>query len=119
MFIKCSVEQSLSNGDLVQYDTTQEKWVALTSSEAMPWGIVVSTPTADETEGSSLCLARVQFAGSCLAKASRDIPAQGGCLSVEVGGVYVNSEGDCGLVSPASYSQAARLATDLVLVHIR
>jgi hypothetical protein len=119
MFIKCSVEQSLSVGDVVQYDTVQEKWLALTSSTAMPWGVVVSTPTADETEGSSLYLARVQFAGSCLAKASRDVPAQGGCLSVEVGGVYVNLEGDCGLIAPASYSQSPRLANDLVLVHIR
>ena len=119
MFIKCSVEQSLSVGDLVQYDTAQDKWLALTSSAAMPWGVVVSTPTADETEGSSLYLARVQFAGSCLAKASRDVPTQGGCLSVEVGGVYVDADGDCGLVAPASYSQAPRLATNLVLVHIR
>ena len=119
MFIKCSVESSLSVGDLVQYDTAQAKWVALTSSTAYPWGVLASAPVADETEGSSLYLARIQFAGSCFAKASRNIPDEGGSLAVEAGGVYVDASGDWGLVAPTSYSQTGRVATDLVWVHIR
>lgn len=119
MFVKCSVESTLIVGDLVQYDSASSKWIALTSSSASPWGVVVSTPIADETEGSSLYLARVQFAGACLVKASRDIPDEGGSLAVESGGVYVDASGDCGLVAPKSYSSLRRIAGDLVMVHIR
>ena len=119
MFIKCSVSSTLNIGDLVQYDSASSTWVALTSSSASPWGVVISTPTADETEGSSLFLARVQFAGACLAKASRDVPDEGGSLAVESGGVYVDASGDCGLVAPNAYNQAARVANSLVMVHIR
>lgn len=118
MFIKCSVDQSLNIGDVVQYDAVNSKWVAL-SAPSNPWGVVVSAPVADETEGSSLYLARVQFAGECFVKASRNIPDQGGALEVEAGGVYVDTSGDCGLVSPKPYNGTTRQANDLVLVHMR
>ena len=119
MFIKCSVASTLNIGDIVQYDSASSTWVALTSPSANPWGVVVSAPVSDETEGSSLYLARVQFAGACLAKASRDIPNDGGSLAVESGGVYVDASGDCGLVAPNAYNQAARSANSLVMIHIR
>jgi len=118
MFIKCSVDQTLSVGDLVSYDSSNAKWVELTAP-VTPWGVVVSEPVADATEGSSLYLARVQFAGDCYVKASRNIPDEGGPLETEAGGVYVDANGDCGLIAPKSYNAASRVANDLVLVHIR
>jgi|SRR6056300_134045 len=119
MFIKCSVTSTLTIGDIVQYDDSTSKWVSLTDPTASPWGVVVSDPVEDGTEGSELHLAKVQFAGSCLAKASRNIPNSGGPLKVEAGGVFVDSTGDCGLVAPVSYTEGGRMANELVLVHIR
>jgi len=118
MFIKCSVDQSLNVGDLVQYNPMQDRWQALSSSSEL-WGVVVSTPTADETEGSSLYLARIQFSGACLARASQDIANQGGSLGIEVGGVYIDSNSDSGIVAPNPYNQQIRVSGDLVMIHIR
>lgn len=121
MRVKVSVGSGLSVGDLVQWDSVNSQWVALSDSSVSLFGVVTSEPAADQTEGSTLTLAHVQFAGECRAKASREIPEGGGVLDVEVGGVFVNdaSTHNCGFVAPQNYLGEARPVGALVQVFLR
>ena len=107
---------TMPRGSVVHYSTTSSKW-ELASSDSKPVGILEET-TGDETNG---WFGRVTFAGTCYAKASRDIPDQGGWLEVENGMVYVDTASTeaNGIVAPLPRGQATRLANDLVMVHLR
>jgi hypothetical protein len=121
MKIKVSVGGGLAIGDVVQWDSGSNAWVSLTDSTSSHWGVICSEPVADLTEGSSKLLALVAFSGNCMAKASRDIPVEGGLLAIEADGVYVDNASShaCGLVSPSNYQGVARPANTLVSVWIR
>lgn len=121
MRVKVSVQSGLTLGDLVEWSSANSMWVPLTSSSVAHWGVVASEPVADQSEGSSLILAQVSFAGNALAKASREIPIEGGLLAIEVGGVYVDGTAvdSCGLVSPLNYQGGTRPANSLVSIFIR
>lgn len=121
MLIKVSVDPALNVGDLVQWDGASSSWVALTDPSVRLFGVVVSELVADQSEGSTLTLARVQFAGECRARASRAVPDEGGILAIEAGGVYVDASSahDCGFVAPTHYNGEARDAGSLVVVYLR
>jgi len=121
MIVKVSIQNGLELGDLVEWSATNNMWVPLTSASVAHWGVVSSEPMIDQSEGSNLTLAKVSFAGDALAKASRDIPTEGGLLAIEVGGVYVDGAAtdSCGLISPTSYLGGTRPANSLVSVFIR
>lgn len=118
MFSTVKVNSSLNIGDVVSFDTTSQLWTAA-SDLSMLIGILRSAPS--KVEGDDFFTSEIVFSGLAYAKASRDIPAEGGMMTVESGGVYVGTVSDaCGAVAPAPYNATApRLAGDLVMVHLR
>ena len=118
MFVKLKLNDNLSIGTVVCHDEENDCWIASTNGQGLI-GIVGSLPVQDETtlEWS----ASIYFAGTIMAIADRDIPNNGGKLSVLNGKVYVdnNTVNISGIISPNARGQEQRTTNDLVLVHIR
>jgi hypothetical protein len=116
MFVIVPIESNFTAGSVLKYNGTSQKW-ALATTDAKPVGIL------DEVTGDSDTgwFGRVIFAGVAFAVASRDIPNEGGWLEVENGQVYVNSAStdQCGIIAPLPQGQSARVAGDLVMIHLR
>lgn len=127
MFSVVKVKSGLLAGDVVAWDESQQLFDK-TNSQATPLGVLSEDAQEAqifdvETQQPVLQgfhVAPVSFAGIAFARASRDIPVEGGELQVEEGGVYVDNNADGpGIVCPLPYDQSSRLAGDLVMVHIR
>lgn len=127
MFSVVKVEPTLKAGDVVAFDPTTQTF-NLSSSLATPLGVLsedaqeamVFNVETQEYEGLGYYVAPVSFAGIGFAKASRDIPDEGGELMVENGMVYVDNEANgAGIICPLPYDQETRLAGSLVMIHIR
>lgn len=127
MFSVVKVEPTLKAGDVVAFDPTTQTF-NLSSSLATPLGVLsedaqeatVFNVETQEPEGQGYYVAPVSFAGIALAKASRDIPSEGGELMVENGMVYVDNDANgAGIVCPLPHDQEPRLAGQLVMVHVR
>lgn len=116
MFVIVKINENLSIGTVVQYDSASDVWKPAVNL-ASPVGIV--TGETIETEG--IFHAKVTFAGCCFALSSRDIPNNGGWLNVENGKVFVDNSitEHCGLISPVASGSDNRLADSLVMIHIR
>ena len=117
MFSIVKVHQSILKGDVVSWNETDQMFVLATSQHA-PLGVADSDSyTIDGITGN---YAPIIFAGLAQAKASRDIPIEGGEMQIENGSVYVdNNANGNGIICPIPYDQTAKQAGDLVLVHIR
>lgn len=127
MFSVVKVEPTLKAGDVVAFDPATQTF-NLSSSLATPLGVLSEDAQEAnifdlETQtyvGQGYHIAPVSFAGIAFAKASRDIPDEGGELMVENGMVYVDNEANgAGIICPLPYDQEKRLAGSLVMVHIR
>lgn len=118
MFVRVKVDSSLSVGDAVSFDATAQSWALAVDLSALV-GVLRTKPIQAEDDDYST--AEVVFSGLAYARATRDIPAEGGMMSIEAGGVYVGAASDaCGVIAPAPYNAAApRLAGELVMVHLR
>jgi|GEM_PF-3367959 len=127
MFSVVKVEQNLKAGDVVAFDPSTQTF-NLSSSLATPLGVL--SEDAQEAQefdvetqsyiGLGYYVAPVSFAGIGLAKASRDIPVEGGELMVENGMVYVDNDANgAGIICPLPHDQEPKLAGELVMVHIR
>ena len=118
MFVKVRVNSSLKIGDVVSFDTTSQLWTTASDLSALV-GILRTAPA--QAEGDDFFTAEIVFSGLAYAKASRDIPAEGGMMAVESGGVYAGAVSSaCGVVAPSPYNATApRLAGELVMVHLR
>lgn len=118
MFVKVKVDYSLNIGDVVLFDSASQSWTIADDISVLV-GILRTAP--HQAEGDDFSTAEVVFSGVVYAKASRNISAEGGMLVVESGGVYAGTVSDaCGLVAPQPYNiSTARLAGDLVMVHLR
>lgn len=115
MWVTVKVNSSVIVGECVAWDDSQYSHA---SSLATPLGVVIEAPTIDDD--TQEYYAPVQFAGISWAKASRDIPDEGGELMVESGGVYVDNSADgAGIIAPLPRGQATRISNDLVMIHIR
>jgi hypothetical protein len=127
MFSVVKVEQNLKAGDVVSFDQEKNTF-NLSNSLATPLGVLSEDPQkahifnleTQQIEEQDYYVAPVSFAGIAFAKASRDIPDEGGELMVENGMVYVDNEANgAGIICPLPYDQEKRLAGSLVMVHIR
>ena len=118
MYTRLKVSENLQVGTVVSFNTTSQGWVDATDISALV-GIVKTAPS--QAEGDDFWTAEIVFSGLAYAKASRDIPAEGGMMAVESGGVYAGAvSSDCGVVAPSPYNATApRLAGELVMVHLR
>jgi len=118
MFVKVKTNSSLNIGDVVSFDASSQLWTAAIDLSELV-GILRTAPA--QAEGEMFSTAEVVFSGLAYAKASRDIPADGGMMSIESGGVYVGTVSDaCGAVAPSPYNATApRVAGELVMVHLR
>ena len=115
MFCTVRTTSGLQAGDVVSWSGSE---FALSSSLATPLGVLVESSTLDADDNFNY--APVTFAGVAWGRCSRDIPQEGGELQVENGRVYVdNSANGAGIIAPLPKGQAARVAGDLVMIHIR
>lgn len=119
MFTRLKIDQNISVGTVVYFNTTNSSWMQAEDLSTLI-GIVKTTPT--QAEGDDFYTAEIQFAGHAYALASRDIPSEGGMLTVENGGVYATTPQNqsCGIIAPLPYNDTSSRATgSLVLVELR
>ena len=127
MFSTVKVQAGLVAGDVVAWDASTNTFNK-TSSLATPLGVL--TEDAQEAQlfdvetqqpvPQGFHVAPVSFAGVAFARASRDIPLEGGELMVEEGGVYVDNSADgMGIICPLPFDQEPKKAGELVMVHVR
>ena len=116
MFVSVKVPQNISVGDIVSYDSTTQLFTQA-SSAATLMGVIVESTTQDED---GHYYAPVTFAGIAWARASRDIPDEGGVLNVESGGVYVDSSSSSNsIISPLPKGSNSRLVGELIMICVR
>ncbi len=118
MWIKVKCLQSIVKGDVLSYDSSQQLWDK-SSSLATPLGVArkdaVLKPETDD-----IYIVEIQLQGQVEAKASRDIPDEGGELNVENGMVYVDNSADhTGIICPNFLDNPSREAGSLVTVIVR
>lgn len=115
MWININSSTSFNRGDVVEYSGGSLS--ILTAPTTAIYGVVGQVQTQED--GSFMI--RLHTAGDVEARASRDIPDDGGTLGLEVGGVYVDPAPAIprGIVSPVASGQSSRAAGDLVLIHLR
>ncbi len=113
--VKC--DSAVKEGDVLTFDSSSQLW-AKASSLSTPLG--VAREDAVQREGQDYFFTPLAMQGACIAKASRDIPNEGGELNVENGAVYVDNSADgCGIVVPNNIDYPNRVAGGLVTVIIR
>mgnify|MGYP001463015673 FL=1 len=118
MWIKVKCLQDITKGDVLSYNTSQQLW-SKSSSLTTPLGVArkdaVLKPETDD-----IYIVEIQLQGQVEAKASRDIPDEGGELNVENGMVYVdNNANHDGIICPNFLDQPPRASGNLVTVIIR
>ena len=113
--VKC--DSAIEAGDVLTFNSTTQLW-SKASSLATPLG--VAREDAVQREGQDYYFTPMAQWGTCNAKASRDIPNEGGELNVENGAVYVDNDADgCGIIVPNNIDYSNRVAGDLVTIIIR
>ena len=119
MYTRLKLDQNISVGTVVTYNSTSEKWEQATNQNTLV-GVVNTEPM--QAEEDDFFTAEVHFTGVVYAIASRDIPNEGGMMFVEAGGVYVDTEATqaCGIIAPIPYNITDIRGTGaLVLVHLK
>ena len=118
MWVRVLTNSDIIAGDVLSFDTSTQRWIKATSLVS-PLG-VARTNAELKTGSSTEYVTELVMQGQVLAKASRDVPDQGGELNVEDGAVYVDNNADHeGIIAPNTLDSSARLAGDLVTVLIR
>jgi hypothetical protein len=116
MWVKVKIAEGLAIGSVLSYSEISSSWV-LAQNLNTPVGVleqITQDVITSETFGV------VRFAGTAYALADRDIPDQGGEMTVINGKVYVDNAADhCGIIAPLPHGQPSRVAGDLVMVYIR
>ena len=116
MFVSVKVPQNISVGDVVSYESITQLFLQASSTAAL-MGVVVESASQDDD---GYYYAPVTFAGITWARASRDIPDEGGVLNVESGGVYVDSSSSSNsIISPLPKGSNSRLAGELIMIYVR
>ena len=118
MWIKVKCNQNIIKGDVLYYNETSGLWEK-SSTLSSPLGVAKKDAVL-KNENSTEYIVEMQMQGQIEAKASRDIPEQGGELNVENGGVFVdNNANHDGIICPNFLDKPARLSGDLVTIIIR
>ena len=118
MWIRILTNSDILAGDLLSFDSVSQKWIKA-SSLVSPLG-VARTNAVLKTNSTTEYVVEMVMQGQVLAKASRDIPNEGGELNVENGAVYVDNSADHeGIIVPNVLDASSRVTGDLVTVLIR
>jgi len=118
MWIKVPTNSDIITGDVLSFDTSAQRWIKATTLVS-PLGVARKDATL-KVDSSTEYIVEMVMQGQVLAKASRDIPNEGGELNVENGAVYVDNDADHeGVIVPNILDASARVAGDLVTVLIR
>jgi len=118
MWIRVLTNSDVLTGDVLSFDSASQKWIKA-STLVSPLG-VARTDAYLKTNSTTEYVVEMVMQGQVLAKASRDIPNEGGELNVENGAVYVDNAADHeGIIVPNVLDASARVAGDLVTVLIR
>ena len=117
-YITVKVGSAVEQGDILNWNTSTSSW-EVGSDITQTFG--VARENAYSLDEGLNYMARVNFAGACLAKAGANIPDEGGKLSVVNGKVIVDNSSvhEVGFVAPLGFQQPSRVADDLVTVYIR
>ncbi len=113
--VKCS--NDVMQGDVLAFNEVESLWKKA-ATLTTPLG--VAREDASQYNDTAEFVVKMQMEGQIQAKASRDIPNQGGEMNVENGAVYVDNNADHdGIICPNNLEAAARVAGDLIEVVIR
>lgn len=115
--VECT--DNVLKGNVVAYDSTLNKWALATSTNSL-LGVAIQDCFVDQ-DNTDRHIVAVKFQGNVQAIASRDITNQGGCLNVENGRVYIdtNDTYHCAMIMPNFLNSNARVAGDLVTITLR
>ena len=118
MWITVVCESNINQGDVLSYNQNKNLW-DLASTLVSPLGVAKNDAYLKQ-ETTDVYIVEMQMQGQVLAKASRDIPQQGGDMNVENGAVYVdNNANHCGIICPNFLDSTERLTGNLVTVIVR
>jgi hypothetical protein len=118
MWIRVLTNSDILAGDVLSFDSASQKWIKATTLVS-PLGVARNDATL-KADSTTEYVTELVMQGQVLAKASRDVPGEGGELNVENGAVYVDNTSDHqGIIVPNTLDSSARLAGDLVTVLIR
>lgn len=118
MWIRVLTSNDITIGDILSFDTLSQKWIKA-STLASPLG-VAKTNAILKSDSTNEYVVEMIMQGQAIAKASRDIPNEGGELNVENGAVYVdNNANHEGIIVPNILDASLRLKDDLITIIIR
>lgn len=120
MWIKVYCSEDIVKGDVLSFNEASQLWEK-TSTMASPIGVAKEDATSrEDLNNNQRWACKMSSSGDCYAKASRDIPNQGGELKIENGKVYVDNSADaCGIIYPNFIDKPQRVADELVMIFIR
>lgn len=116
MFVTLKINADLPQGSLVCHDSAGV-WRQATSADLAPLGVLREATFFDD-EGARWGV--VVLAGSCFARASGNIVAEGGWLGCDdQGRAKIIASEECGLIAPVSRGGALPSPDDLILIFLR
>tara|TARA_B100001059_G_scaffold65676_1_gene62027 strand:+ start:432 stop:794 length:363 start_codon:yes stop_codon:yes gene_type:complete len=120
MWIKVYCNENVLKGDIVSYNEETSLWEKA-SSMSTPVGVAKEDAvTRIDLNNNERWCCKMVVSGDCYARASRDIPDQGGELKIENGGAYVdNSSDSCGIIYPNFIDKPQRIANDQIMIFLR
>ena len=114
--VKCL--SSIKKGDVLTFNTISKVWELATNLSASI-GVASEDAFMDQDDNSRYLVA-MSVDGPVSAKASRDIPNQGGRLNVENGAVYVDNDANhTEIICPNFIDAVQRKAGELITIVIR
>jgi hypothetical protein len=118
MWIRVLTDSGVTTGDVLSFDALSQKWTKA-STLVTPLGVARTNATLKANSTNEYVVEMV-MQGQVLAKASRDIPNEGGELNIENGAVYMDNTADHeAIIVPNHLDAPNRVAGDLVTIIIR
>lgn len=115
-WIKLKSASDIKKGDVLTYDSASSTYIRATN---MNTPLYVAMNDSEQAED-SFYYVKGKIQGQIEAKASRDIPEEGGFIAVENGAIYVDNNMDsCGIIWQNFIDAPARKAGDLITITLR
>lgn len=110
---------NIRRGDVLSYDSSSNLYVLANNMNAPLY--VAMNDAQEDSENLGVYYVKGKAQGQIEAKASRDIPEEGGFMAVENGAVYIdnNNTFSPGIIWNNFIGASARVAGDLVTITLR
>jgi len=121
--IKVNCDSQIKRGDVISYDSDQNLYIKA-NSFSKPIGVALDDAITEESLDEVPVVSyftRMKMQGQVYATCSRDIPFEGGYMSIENGSVFVDNTNlhSCGVVWPNTRNSVQRVAGELVTITLR